>query len=836
MKLNLTTSLILSITLLTAIAASLVAQEGNLSPREEEKLLNNGVDEIPLKDIPLLERAPFDRLFLDEESDNAIFDIVPLDPAERTPSTKGFLVFVFIDDYEEQRYKVARSHIVKIKTYTDLVLEEAERLMQAPVKDEFERAENLVNAFRHYDFLMHHPASAGDPKLKIAAKAYLYTDADSLIRQRKFREALAVVEELYRLDPNYRPAQNQLLTSELLKRIFIKLIDQQLERHEYRLAERYMDDIDFRYKNAFSQITNEKRDAIKALAMERLKQAEALAAQDKGIEAHDMLREARNISPNMQEGRAIESDILKRFPLVKVGTNQQSTTSDPKNLHNWASRRTGRLKYRTLVEYEGQGEDGGVYGFPQGRIERADDSMSMTFIIRQSTDQPGMPHVDGYLVAERLLALQNRKSLEYLPAWAQLMETIEVPSPGLVNVKLNRPHVLPESLLQIPVVPIDPENPPAPNGFYQLSNQEPNRTLYEPRQTPDADGPILPKIMEVYFADNAEMVKELRRGDIDIIDRIFPGDYRALKQQPDIIMERYAVPTIHMLIPKLRSEYMQNTIFRKSLLYAIDRERILKNLLTGLEIPGCQVISGPFPLGIGENDPISYGYDTKVEAAPGDSFHAAILLLLAESQIKLKIEAERKAKAAEAGIVETNSSEGETEDVKEIVLPPKQFILAHPDNNVAAVACELIKQQLGFVGIKCELLKLPKGVTVPETDEYDLLYAEIVMEEPLVDARSLLVESKLVDDLTSPVQYALRELDKASSWSEARRRLHDLHMQCASEAIVLPLWQMTEFYAYRKNLHGVSSQSPGANFSKAGVTNFYENVHRWAIVPASEEN
>jgi ABC-type transport system substrate-binding protein len=313
------------------------------------------------------------------------------------------------------------------------------------------------------------------------------------------------------------------------------------------------------------------------------------------------------------------------------------------------------------------------------------------------------------------------------------------------------------------------------------------------------------------------------------------------------VVERYAVPSIHMLIPNLKNDHMRNAAFRKAILHAIDRQTILDSgLLAGADIPGCQVISGPFPLGINENDPISYGYNIAVQPARADYYLSVTLLLLADQQIKDKkaadaereaLEREKRGEApAEPPPQPETKPEEQKADAKPKPLPRPTIVIAYPQNDVASVACGLIAQQLSIVGIKAELRALPPGQTVPEDTNYDLLYAEIVMEEPLVDARAFLVESKLVYDLTSPVEHALRELDGATSWAEARRRLHDLHFQCDSESIVLPLWQMTEHYAYRKNVRGLGGRAGGSGSAKAGLTNFYDNADRWRIVPEQAEN
>jgi hypothetical protein len=56
--------------------------------------------------------------------------------------------------------------------------------------------------------------------------------------------------------------------------------------------------------------------------------------------------------------------------------------------------------------------------------------------------------------------------------------------------------------------------------------------------------------------------------------------------------------------------------------------------------------------------------------------------------------------------------------------------------------------------------------------------------------------------------------------------LHDLHLQCAEQAIVIPLWQLVESYAFRKNLSGISKKS----------SSLYDSVQNWKIVPHTKKS
>ena len=62
--------------------------------------------------------------------------------------------------------------------------------------------------------------------------------------------------------------------------------------------------------------------------------------------------------------------------------------------------------------------------------------------------------------------------------------------------------------------------------------------------------------------------------------------------------------------------FTANQTFRRALLYGINRQAILETEVLGNnKIAGCQVISGPFPVGTRDNDPLAYAYDERIATA-----------------------------------------------------------------------------------------------------------------------------------------------------------------------------------------------------------------------------
>ncbi len=69
------------------------------------------------------------------------------------------------------------------------------------------------------------------------------------------------------------------------------------------------------------------------------------------------------------------------------------------------------------------------------------------------------------------------------------------------------------------------------------------------------------------------------------------------------------------------------------------------------------------------------------------------------------------------------------------------------------------------------------------------------------------------------VGLGLRRLEEAKNWKEVRDRLLDLHSIAHNELPVLPLWQLVDSYAYRRELQGVGSN----------IVSLYQNAENWRL-------
>jgi hypothetical protein len=102
-------------------------------------------------------------------------------------------------------------------------------------------------------------------------------------------------------------------------------------------------------------------------------------------------------------------------------------------------------------------------------------------------------------------------------------------------------------------------------------------------------------------------------------------------------------------------------------------------------------------------------------------------------------------------------------------------------------------------------------------DDVDLMYAELPMWEPLVDTRRLLGEDGMTGGCSPSMKLAIRQLDEAVDWREARECLHRIHRIAYNDTAIVPLWQLVDHFVCRDSLRGVAERP----------VSFYQSIEQW---------
>src|SRR6185436_12316898 len=314
---------------------------------------------------------------------------------------------------------------------------------------------------------------------------------------------------------------------------------------------------------------------------------------------------------------------------------------DPRSLDNPAARRAGRLMERRLMEFVGRGPEGGKYNCSLGTVKRSDDGLRLTFTIGGQALNSSRTPLSGYDVARHLLDLADPASPFYQPPWARLSDTVQVRSVSRVEANLRITHILPEAFLQTSYLRDANLGQPGVKGsgpYYLLSRKNEITRFSKNEDYPLAQPGQPAEVMERFYTDPQRAILALQRGEVDVLDQVFPADIPTLASD-DIVVSRYNVPTTHFLTIRRKDPFLQNAEFRRALVYGCNRELILnKGLLRDANIPGFRTISGPFPAPVDSSDAFCYGYDTEIKPRAFDSRLAVILKTIAGRQIKAEAE------------------------------------------------------------------------------------------------------------------------------------------------------------------------------------------------------
>ncbi len=741
----------------------------------------------------ILDREPFDRITLDAANGNTVLDVLSLTPQDRAAVTSlkpGAKIRIRLLAQTDKEFELAVSSIAKegnlpkVIFFEQFILHEADQLVMQGKTDA---------AFEYIDFLLKkYPNTAG---LEQLLQAYLYTDAGLQFRAQRYDEALAILEELYSQNPEYRS------TAQVLGTVADKVIEGNVGGQNYTAARKLIARIDQQYREQQQAVVTKWQQQLTQMAAAKRDEARRFLDAEQSRAARDASQQMMDIWPAIEGAAELFAEISRRYPLMVVGVTQPALSDDPRRIDNWAARRTGRLTERLLFEFIGYGPEGGQYACPLGTLETSEDGLQLTLRLRRSGTGSDPTSINGYDISRRLLASADPSSAEYQPAWSQLMAGVRVQDVMEVQIDLRRPHVLPPALMQMRLEPA-PGVAADQAGFGPYVLQE--RTETETRFIRNARftaGTTAQRteIEERYFADPRDAVEALRRGEIDALDRIPAHQTERLQSDASLFVGQYELPTVHLLVPNTKNSHLANRTFRRALVYGINREAILNAIvLRGVSAAGSRVVSGPFPAGDGQNEALAYAYDETILPRPYDPQLAFTLIQLAEQEL--------------AAVAEKKGEKP----------PPRPtFVLGHPADDTIRAACDAIVKQLEPIGIQCTLKELPSGVTADPSGECDLLYVEAAMWEPAVDARRLLAADGIVKSEDPYVGLALRQLDVAKNWRDARLRLHELHRMTHSEVTVIPLWQTVNHFAARTTLRGVASR-PVA---------FYQDVEQWQVAP-----
>jgi tetratricopeptide (TPR) repeat protein len=732
----------------------------------------------------LMDEEPFDIITLKPEATGRSVKVAPIEFADRRIPTnvkESDKLQVTILLFPTRRYEVLWKDIGKIWLYEQMILARAKKLV-----DE----KNFGEAFEHLNFLfVNYPQTPG---LQILRQEFLFKSAEDMSRQNRLAHTMAVLEELQKSFPNFQKERVRGLITDVSG----KLIDSYFQKKDLSSARRMITRLDKQYQDDPLPVVMEWKGKFLDLANEYKTKAIELREKKDYLGARREATKMLDIEPQIEGGKELLSDLLKEYPIVRVGVFQTADKPDTAAIANWPAFRSGQLISKPLFEFRSTGPEGGQYRFSLGSFQQSDDRLELEMTI-QNPGQAGVPN--SLDLSQSFLRRATIGKQEYVPGWAAIFDSVSVAGPEKLKMRFRRPHVLPQAFLQWPIEAIGEGNLPV-GVLYKPKSRDGNTQRFEwASNTKAADFQPM-EIHEILYNDPAQAINDLLRGEIEAIDRLFPADAKRLQASivsKTINVESYALPTVHMLVPRTSNPYLDDREFRRALLYAINREGILKGeILGGADADQSRVISGPFPRGATENDPIAYAYNTSVDNLAYDPRLAKVLMLITNSKLKMQYEKR-----------------------KEPVPPIPKMTLGVPNYEAARVAGQAIVEQWKLIGVQADLAVLDKVPAAGEMPNIDILYLTASIWEPATDAERLFGIGGPAQSNNQFIVQVLGGLSASRNWREVRQSCQDMHALVAAHLPVLPLWQVGESFAYRSEINGVTKKPLG----------LYQDLQKWRV-------
>lgn len=734
-------------------------------------------------DDSLLNEEPFDLMFLTSDSTVDQIKVMPIEfPDRKIPSNPDPNTDIIVSPVrkKDRKYRVDWKYIKEIKLYEDMVLEETKRLIQE---------KKYAAVFEHIDFLsINYPNT---PKLDEIRQDFLFSSALDMFRDGSIAHSLAVLEGYSDQYPTSRVAEVRQGISNMAN----SLIDKYYSDGDLIAAQTMVARLETDYASNPLQVVGQWKQRFEAEARQSLEKARQAESAGEMRLARNLATRSLEIFPDLEDGKDFLKRLIASYPMIRVGVFQRSKEYDPTSLYEWASRRAGQLVTEPLFRFRNSGPEGGIYNFAFGSYEQSDDRRELYLDLDKL--QPGEPN--AFDLSQWFLRRSIPSSPSYLASWGSLFDYVDVESDDRMTLHFKKPHVLPHALMQWELRDLYGENLPTTVGDFRITESDDGETEFK-RLAESAPQPGEPlEIVEIYYDSPKDAVSDLARGSIEVIDQLYPADVRRFSGKRQIAVEEYSLPTVHMLIPMSDDKFLSDPFFRRALLYAVDRESILNSEILGNAINrGSRLVSGPFPKGASENDPLSYAYNGGVEPYPYDNRFALLMLKLSEQML-------------------TNTAIKRNEE------PPvmRTLKLGVPDFETAKIAAEACIQQWAIIDVNVEMVVLKDGITDEALKGIDLLYAAVAIWEPVTDAERLLGEDGLAATDNPFIVQALGNLRRARNWKEVRDAMQDLHLLIHQHLPLLPLWQVTDAFAYSTNVSGISRRP----------MTLYQGLQNWRVSP-----
>ncbi|GHT25979.1 peptide ABC transporter substrate-binding protein [Planctomycetales bacterium] len=825
--------------IITAIYTLFIAAGGFAQPVVPDNADGSSI----IEEQPLFLKAPRNRLTLTSHYNSISFLIEPLvfaggvrpNPLPRFDD----LTVTFLDN-PDKTYTVKWNFVEKIGLFYELVFEEFQNVLKqttedvknADIDNEKER-KSLSGKFELlFDYLNYLNVYKKDlPGFNNQYNAFLLLEAQYQLKTGNGASALLKFAKLLEENQSNKNLNGNDLIP-LASAALDSVIKKEYAAKEFAKCRTYL--------NLFAKTLPQDtvflqwKDKIRQAALEFLKLSEKCLSEKQYVSAHLHNQSALSIDSESEEVLNRHKTLQKKAPLFRIAVNtaipamntenpQEKNNAAPFSLPDEGLQRYRRLCGQMFLRFVKPSLEGGVYQNPYIKTTRSEDGLSLSFQTKEqrwlnaladTTAQLSKTNgnkANGENLFAGLFASASVNSVSVKPAEQAQADTL--------TVKFKRRFPLPEALFEVPLNTDNSKNgfqtKSADGGLYLLVKQEGNDYYFQANNYAGI-GPAV--INETLIFRSEEAAAVLKDGKVDIINKVAPWEIESLKHRQGITVKRYAVPNVHFIIPNVHKPLTADKTFRRALVLGLNRqamlgrilnvnpakisERFTNSTIASNGIDGA-VSSVPFIRGSSLGDPLGYGNDTMLRPRQYEPKLAAALALSVFNRLR---------SSAEYSGAEYSEKEGE------VLTSMPVLVLSCPADDAAKYAALLIKHQWSAIGVPVRIAERQNDSNIG-SDDADFYLIERTVKEPLTEAELIFGKNGLCRDASPAMELALEKLRNAGNWSEASKVLFEIHRICYEETTVIPLWQVYNYYAYRSDIKGLSSED--------SIIDLYENVKQW---------
>ena len=735
----------------------------------------------------LLVASPFDRITLVDGEIIECEPVTPRPPHARARRPAQEEVNVRLLEGEERDFTVLRRDIKEIKYFEEMLLEAGDRLLEA---------KDFEGAFRHYQAVRR--LTPEWPELASYFEKLLIREARHRIAGGEIDRGLHLYYELKAYNPDDAGLEEEVAG------VVDGLIGDAVMEGRFAAGRRYLRGLrrSFGGGAVATKWLSHFTDSAKAL-MDKAVESESAGAHRK---AFQLAGQAVEVWPNNPDINAAFNRIGTRYQVLTVAVRRMPARFAPWRSPLEPERRAADLTHLRLLTTRGESGRRQYAGRLVAETQKSDFDRAVTFHLRQDVMwSDGAGPVTALDVSRTISALADSELTSHDPRWSRLLRRVRTPSAFEITVELVRPYPTTEDLFLFNVAPVlrlgagrietrtDALGIPAGAGLFRVRARGDEQVVYEanPLDGDAAECPIR-EIIEREFGDEDEAVRLLRRGEIALIGRIAPWRARELREEAGIRLGTRRRPAVHLLTFNYRRPALRNRTLRKAIAYAINTRGILETLLPAG--PDGELVSGPFARD-------SFAYDESIDPRP---FDRTLAWSLAET-VRLQ----------RGGQLQ-------------------RLTLAYPAIEEVRVACEAIRDNLKAAGIEVEIIERSQPDLENEVAngrDYDLAYRILRLgeEDPIGEVSRLFcsgvrgsVQELSSADVASPwLKQLFVQLENETHWPAVRAGLREVHRLSYDDAAIVPLWQLTEHFAFNSRLRGIEPVQDA----------LYQGVETWEVEP-----